>query len=223
MPAPRVIPNGIDTDFYRRIRERGPRAPRAVITLVFIGSYWYEPNRVAAEVLMHEIVPAVRERSGARVQLHLVGAAPSSAMRANTDPDIVIAGRVADVRPYLSVADSIVIPLRAGGGTRLKVLEAFAAGRPVIATAKAAEGIAVLDERHLLLRETASAMAEAVVALHRDPARAAALTREAYALVASRYAWTALAGTVRSALVEAPLRARYGAVRPKRARSTNLA
>jgi glycosyltransferase involved in cell wall biosynthesis len=207
-----VIPNGVDTGYYSRVRDRGPRAPREAINLLFVGAYWYEPNRIAAELLLNEVVPALRARTDADVRLVLVGAAPSEAMRASRDPGLVLAGRVPDVRPYLSAADAIVVPLQQGGGTRLKLLEAFAACRPVVATAKAAEGINVCDGRHLLLRETPAEMADAVLALHRLPDLAAHLTREGYDFVAARHSWSALGGFVRSALVEAALRARDGAV-----------
>lgn len=224
--APRVpisvIPNGIDTDYYRRIRARGLRVPRDVITLLFVGSYWYEPNRVAAELLLDEIVPAVRARSGAEVRLVLVGAAPSPAMLASKDPGLMLAGRVPDVRPYLSLADAIVVPLRQGGGTRLKLLEAFAACRPVVATAKAAEGIDIRDGVHVLVRENAADIADAVVALRRQPDLGERLTCCAYQLVAERYSWSALGPAVRSALVKAALGAGDGAVRGNGARAAHF-
>jgi polysaccharide biosynthesis protein PslH len=207
-----VIPNGIDTDHYARLRARGPRLSRDAIALLFVGSYWYEPNRLAAEMLLDEIVPAVRARTELEVRLILVGAAPSPAMCASTDPGLILTGRVADVRPYLSAADAIVVPLRHGGGTRLKLLEAFAARRPIVATAKAAEGIDVRDGEHLLVREDTASMADAVVALRREPELAGRLTQAGYDLIAARYSWPALAGAVRSALVEAALRASHHAV-----------
>jgi len=217
-----VIPNGIDTDYYSRIRARGLRQKSDVITLLFVGSYWYEPNRIAAELLIDEIVPDVRARSAAEVRLVLVGAAPSPAMLASTDPGLMLAGRVPDVRPYLSAADAIVVPLRQGGGTRLKLLEAFAACRPVVATAKAAEGIAAKDGVHLLVRESPAEIAAAVIRLRRDPGLGERLTSCAYQLVADRYSWTALAPAVRSALVEAPLGAGDGAIRGNGTRSAHF-
>ena len=219
-----VIPNGIDTDYYSRIRARGSRVQRDVITLLFVGSYWYEPNRIAAELLLDEIVPDVRARSAAEVRLVLVGAAPSPAMLASKDPGLMLAGRVPDVRPYLSAADAIVVPLRLqGGGTRRKkLLEAFAACRPVVATAKAAEGIAVRDGVHLLVRESPGEIAAAVIRLRRDPGLGERLTSCAYQLVADRYSWTALAPVVRSALVEAPLGAGDGAIRGNGTRAAHF-
>jgi glycosyltransferase involved in cell wall biosynthesis len=217
-----VVPNGIDTDYYSRIRARGLRAPREVITMLFVGSYWYEPNRIAAELLLDEIVPAVRARSGVDVRLLLVGAAPSPAMLASKDPGLTVAGRVPDVRPYLSLADAIVVPLRHGGGTRLKLLEAFAACRPVVATAKAAEGIDVRDGVHLLVREQTDDIADAVVELWRQPDLAERLTRQAYELVAARYSWTALGPAVRTALVEAALGSSDGAIGGNGARAAHF-
>jgi len=218
-----VVPNGIDTDYYSRIRGRGLRAPREVITMLFVGSYWYEPNRIAAELLLNEVLPAVRARSGVAVRLLLVGAAPSAAMQASRDPGLTLAGRVPDVRPYLNLADAVVVPLRHGGGTRLKLLEAFAACRPVVATAKAAEGIDVRDGVHLLVREQTDDIADAVVELWRQPALAERLTRQAYELITARYAWTALGPAVRTALVEAALGAGDGAICGNGARAANFA
>ena len=219
----RVVPNGIDTAYYQPVRSRRPRPARNVLTMLFVGSYWYEPNRHAAHVLLDEIVPAVRERTDADVRLHLVGAAPSERMRASRDPGLTLTGRVADVRPYLGFADVVVVPLHHGGGTRLKLLEAFAACRPVVATAKAAEGIDVGDDRHLLVREDAASIADAVLALWRQPDLAERLTREAFALVEARYAWSALSETVGFALVEAALGAGHGPVRKNGSRTHHFA
>lgn len=198
-----VIPNGIDVEYYAAIRSgRTRRLARAIPNLLFVGSFWYEPNRVAAERLARDIVPRVSSLLNGDARCYLVGAAPSEAMLAAAAADrrIVVPGRVPDVRPYLALADVVVVPLLHGGGTRLKLLEAFAAERPIIATAKAAEGLAVADGEQLLLRESDDDIAEAVGALMRDSARAARLARAGYDFVSATYAWQALRGTLHEAL-----------------------
>jgi glycosyltransferase involved in cell wall biosynthesis len=215
-----VVPNGIDADAYAGVRAGRPRR-RTTPTLIFVGAYWYEPNRIAAESLIAEILPAVRARLGPDVRLLLIGAAPSAAMLAAAERDgkIVVTGRVPDVRPYLGLADVSVVPLRQGGGTRLKILESFAAARPVVATAKAAEGLDARDGEHLLVRESVDEIVDAICTLWADPVRATELGRSGYELVNATYSWQALRGTVRTALqaalppsVEAALGARDRAV-----------
>lgn len=219
--AVRVVPNGVDVASYAGLRSGAARRPRRRrLGMLFVGAFWYEPNRIAGEELALEILPRVRAHLDEEVRLYLVGAAPSAAMLAASTRDdaIVVTGRVADVRPYLGLADVVAVPLRQGGGTRLKLLEAFAAERAVVATAKAAEGLAVRDGEQLLLREGDDAIAEAVCALLRDPQRAAALASAGRALVDATYSWDALRPLVHEALapwapsVEAALGARDGAI-----------
>ncbi|MFN2460772.1 MAG: glycosyltransferase family 4 protein [Candidatus Velthaea sp.] len=204
--AVRVIPNGIDVAYYADIRAgKTRRMARRAPALLFVGSFWYEPNRLAAETLVADILPRVRAELGGDVRLLLVGAAPSEAMlsAANLDRGIVVTGRVADVRPYLTLADVVVVPLAHGSGTRLKLLEAFAAARPVVATAKAAEGLEVGDGVELLMRETPADIAAAVCELLREPDGAAALAATALRTVTERYSWEALRATVRAAVAGA--------------------
>lgn len=203
---PRVIPNAVALEDYDDVRSgRFRRMERATPSMTFVGSFWYEPNRVAADVLIADVLPRVRAALGAETRLYLVGAAPSAAMTAAaaSDRGLVVPGRVPDVRPYLALADVVVVPLRHGGGTRLKILEAFAAGRPVVATPKAVEGLDVQDEQHLLVRDDAEGIAAAVCALWHDRERAGRLADAAFALVRDRYGWDAVAPALRDALADA--------------------
>jgi glycosyltransferase involved in cell wall biosynthesis len=207
---PRAIPNGIDVGYYAAIRSRrSRRLARGAPNLLFVGSFWYEPNRVAAERLAFEIVPRIVSMSGREVRCYLVGAAPSEAMLAASREGrrVVVPGRVPDVRPYLALADVVVVPLLHGGGTRIKLLEAFAAERAIVATAKAAEGLDVRDGEQLLMRESDDEIAQAVCALIDDPARATRLARAGYELVATTYSWEALRSLLHEALAAAPARA----------------
>lgn len=213
-PPISIIPNGVDIAAYASVRARPVGRSTNTLTIAYIGSYWYEPNRIAAEYLIDDVLPAVRARTDADVRLFLVGAGPSPAMcAAATRRGITVTGRVADVRRYLRLADAVVVPLRHGGGTRLKILEAFAALRPVVATTKAVEGIDARDGITYLDAETAPAIATAVVSLQRDRASAERIARAAFALVCERYSWGAIASAVADALMEASLSARNGPIR----------
>ena len=115
---------------------------------------------------------------------------------ANADRGITVTGRVPDVRPYLALADIVVAPLAYGSGTRLKLLEAFAAGRAVVATAKAAEGLDVRDGIELLMRDEPVAFTRALIELGEAPDRRSMLAANAYRRVAERYSWDVLAAQV---------------------------
>lgn len=108
--------------------------------------------------------------------------------------------RTAPVRPYLAQASVMVIPLRAGSGTRIKVLEAMASGKAIVSTTLGAEGLDVAHGEHLLLADSAGAFARAAADLVRDPARRAALGREARRLVETRYSWDLQAAKLEQAV-----------------------
>ncbi len=123
-------------------------------TLLYAGGYFWSPNVDAAHLLIAEIYPKLRVRyPGTR--LVLVGREPTPEMEAaaRSNENIVVTGEVADVRPYLLEADIVPVPLLVGGGMRVKILEAFAAGIPVVSTTKGCEGINVVDGRELLIRD----------------------------------------------------------------------
>jgi glycosyltransferase involved in cell wall biosynthesis len=204
----RVIPNGIDTVAYSDLRSGRLRRARCTApTLGFIGSFWYAPNAHAAEVLIDDVLPKVRRDVSPEARLVLVGASPSAPMlaAAAADAGIVVPGRVPDVRPYLAICDLVVVPLAHGSGTRLKILEAFAAGKPVVATAKAVEGLDVCDGEHVLIAEDADALATAVARLVREPQLPRRLTRAAFRLVEEQYSWTALRAVLADALSREPV------------------
>ncbi|NJL83623.1 MAG: glycosyltransferase, partial [Chloroflexaceae bacterium] len=126
-----VVPNGVNVDHYAEVRSghcplpQGLRGDRRY--LLFLGQLSYEPNTVAARLLLDAIYPPLKQRYP-DLCLLLVGRNPTAFMlqAAEHDPDIVVTGSVADVRPYLAMASIMAVPLQQGGGTRLKILEAFA-------------------------------------------------------------------------------------------------
>jgi glycosyltransferase involved in cell wall biosynthesis len=165
-----VVPNGVP-----------PLSPSAVAQrrdAIFVGSLDWRPNAGAAEELAREIWPLCRGLlPGAR--LVLVGRNPPSAVRALAARDVIVTGSVSSVQPYLDSAFATAIPLRAGSGTRIKILEAWAAGVPVVASRIAAEGLPYRDGVDLLLAEEPDQFARALVRLWRDRPLAEGLIAEA--------------------------------------------
>lgn len=187
---PLVVPNGVDTATYDPAAvAAAPGLPGGVPWLVFTGKLDYRPNIEACRWLVEEVMPLVwRAIPDARVAL--VGRDPAPAVRALAGERVTLSGWVPDTRPYIRDATVYVVPLRVGGGTRLKLLEALAMGCAIVSTTQGAEGVAV--ENAALLRDMPQDFAAAVVALIGDAARRAALGRAARALAVSRYDWTAI-------------------------------
>ena len=171
--------------------------------LLFVGNLTYDPNVVAARLLADEILPAVRERHPGAT-LDVVGPHDARLARVAGVPGIRLTGRVPHVGPYYAGADVVVVPLRHGAGTRIKVLEAFAHRRPVVATPAAVAGLDVLSGREILVAEAADDLAAAVGDLLDDPTRAAALVEAATTLVTDRYSRAAVGPIARAAILGRP-------------------
>lgn len=165
-----------------------PLAASPEPVVAFVGLLGWAPNADAAVWLAEEVWPHVR-RSMPEARLVLVGREPTAAVRALARQDVAVTGTVPEVTPYLARARVAVAPLRAGGGSRLKILEALDAGRPVVATTIGAEGLESLVGRGILLADGAERFAETVVDLLRDPDRAASLGRQGNHAVAERFSW----------------------------------
>ncbi len=185
-----VIPNGVNLEFYRR-ENTAPAALRRP-ALVFTGKMDYRPNVDAVSWFAAEVWPLIRIRCP-EAHFYIVGQKPHAQVRALADrPGLVVTGRVGDVRPYLAGADLCVVPLRIGGGTRLKVLEAMAMGLPVVSTHLGCDGFPFVNDREASLADEPPAFAEAVLALLADPARASAMARTAKASVTAHYGWDSI-------------------------------
>lgn len=178
-----------------------PPAPETA-NLLFVGNLTYEPNRVAARLLVEEILPRVQARRP-DTKLDLVGAHDHSLTELGSAPGVRLSGPVPDVSPHYASASVVVAPLPYGGGTRIKLLEAFAHRRPVVATAAAAAGLDVAHDRELMIVDDVDELARSICLLLDDPARAAALVEAAFGLVTARYSHTAVAPHVRSAILGA--------------------
>lgn len=192
-----VVPNGVDLDAFQHT----PPGDAVVMT----GSFSYTPNADGARWLARAVWPLVRHAHPA-AELRLVGLAGETVLADLAGlPGVTVVGTVPAVQPELARARVAVAPIFVGGGTRLKILEAFAAGRPVVSTTVGAEGIALADGREALLRDTPEAFADAVSGLLRDAGAAGRMGAVGRDLVAARYAWAHSADLL-EALIERNVR-----------------
>jgi glycosyltransferase involved in cell wall biosynthesis len=194
-----VVNNGLSSEFYAPSSER-ERVARGR-DFLFLGTYTYKPNEVAARILIEEIMPRMRQRvPGARLVLVGRGVRPWMQEAARQDPSLVVTGEVADVRPFLASAAAMIVPLTIGSGTRLKILEAFASRCPVITTIKGAEGLGALDETHLLYAEDPEAFLQQIERLISEPKLSLSLTNNAYELFVKTFSWGAIGHSVKASV-----------------------
>ena len=184
-----VIPNGIDTDAYQSSRAtRG----KEEACLLFTGTMDFRPNVDAVLWFARNVLPLVKAQVP-NVQFLIVGQRPHGRLSAlRRDPAITLTGWVEDVKPYFRQATVYVAPLRMGGGTRLKLLEAMSMEKPVVATSLGAEGYPVENGRELLLADTPRSFAKAVVSLLEDRTRRSELAQTARAFVEDKYDWRSI-------------------------------
>lgn len=191
------VPNGVDTGYFA-FRERDPGSRR----LVFLGNLLHPPNSAALRFFLEEVWPVIRRRNAA-LELDVIGE-PGRFREGTPDPPgVVFHGVVEDVRPFLAAACLMVVPILSGSGTRLKVLEAFAAGVPVISTPLGCEGIDIESGREVLLAESPEDFIAGALRMAEHPEDSAALARRARQLVESRYTWSAIAAELERAWGEA--------------------
>ncbi|MGE5361248.1 MAG: glycosyltransferase [Bacteroidales bacterium] len=192
-----VVKTGVETSYFAP-ENRAATQPRH---LVFTGSMDWIPNEDAMLHFVGEILPLIR-RAEPSVTLSIVGRAPTPAVQALAQrAGIQVTGRVDDVRPHIAEAAVYVVPIRIGGGTRLKIFEAMAMGKAVVSTTVGAEGLPVTPGRDLIVEDGPQRFADAVVQLLRDDARRAALGQRARAMVVGAYDWAAVAGDLERALM----------------------
>jgi glycosyltransferase involved in cell wall biosynthesis len=201
------VPNAMELTEPLR-RADGVKDARQV-SLLFVGNLTYQPNIEAATVLVRDILPAVRRRLGDQVAVTLVGSHGSELNRL-AGPGVELKGFVPDLAAVYEGADVAVVPLRRGGGTRIKLLEAFAHRVPVVASTVAAAGLEASDERHLLLADDPDEAAAAIEKLISKPSFAARLSAEAWLLVRDRYSTDVVLPRVRQFFARA---AAHGAAR----------
>jgi glycosyltransferase involved in cell wall biosynthesis len=184
-----VIPNGVDTDANHPAHDTP--APN---TLIYPGAVTYDANYDAARYFIHDVLPLVRQQI-AEARFTVTGATGSVDVRdLAAQPGVTFAGYLPDVAPAIRSSWAVVVPLRLGGGTRLKILEAMALGTPVISTRKGAEGIDVRDGENILLADQPEELAQAVVRLLNDSTLRTHIARHARTLVKRQYDWQQIAG-----------------------------
>lgn len=183
-PPVHVVPNGVDCQ-----HNRPGLALSHPNTLVYNGALTYSANFDAMQFFLVEILPLIR-RQVPTVQLTITGSTAGVSLdNLPLDDGVHLSGYVEDVRPLVAGSQVCVVPLRQGGGTRLKILEAMALGTAVVSTTKGAEGLDVVDGEHLLIADEPQAFAQATVRLMRDESLRRYLTQNARRLVEQRYDW----------------------------------
>jgi sugar transferase (PEP-CTERM/EpsH1 system associated) len=197
-----VVPTGVDIKKYSPgvEAEKVGKSPDGPL-VVFLGSMDWEPNIDGVEYFCREVWPRVSEAVPA-ARFRVVGRDPSPRVRRLASEKVEVTGTVPSVVEHLREADVVVVPLRVGGGTRLKIFEAMAAGKAVVSTTVGAEGLDVTHGEDILLADDAASFAESVKSLLRDATRRENLGRAAAAL-AARYDWSVIARRFEEVLARA--------------------
>jgi len=181
-----VVPNGVDTEYFKP----SPKILPLKYDLVYVGSMNYYPNIDAVLWLCREIMPLIWQRRP-QTTLAIVGRNPPNAVEVlQTDSRIRVTGTVADVRPYWSGASVVILPIRIGSGTKLKVLEAAAMGQAMVGTSVAFEGIDFENARHAVYCEQVDELATAVLDLLEDDEKRKRLGLSARQFVCKQYSWS---------------------------------
>lgn len=184
-----LVPNGVDLAAFPYVAEQQARRD-----IVFVGNLGYYPNIDAVQWFVSEVLPRVDQPA----RLQLVGARPARAIRALAAPSprVDLIGPVPDVHPYLRAAAVAVVPMRAGSGQQLKLIEAMASGTAVVTSSLSAAGLALRDGVHALIADDPAAMAAAVDRLLADADLRAALAQQARLLVEQAHSWEASAAAL---------------------------
>jgi glycosyltransferase involved in cell wall biosynthesis len=184
-----VIPNAADVEYYQ---PRPTDPPPDGRTLVYFGLLSTVPNIDGVLHFVQDIWPRIAE-ADPEARCKIIGGQPPPSLQALAGPRIELTGFVSDLRPHLAEAAAVVVPLRLGGGTRLKIVEAMAMGKAIVSTTLGAEGIEAVPGRDILLEDEPAAFAGAVNRLLAEPDLAARIGRSARQLAVDRYAWSGAA------------------------------
>ena len=193
-----VVQTGVDTSFFTPDSGTPERAH-----LVFTGSMDWLPNEDGMVYFCREILPLIR-KAEPNATLSIIGRSPTPAVRRLADAHHVeVTGRVDDIRSHVARGAVYVVPLRIGGGTRLKIFEAMAMGRAVVSTTVGAEGLPVTSGRDVMIADDPTSFAQAVLRLIRDTEARRQLEAAARRLVVERYDWSAVAKDFEEAISRA--------------------
>ncbi len=191
-----VVKTGVDTAYFTPQPDRATRPAH----IVFTGSMDWLPNEDGMQYFVREILPLV-QRAEPEATLSIIGRSPTPAVkRLAAEAGVDVTGRVDDVRPHVAAGSIYVVPLRIGGGTRLKIFEAMSMAKAVVSTTIGAEGLPVTDGRDIVIADEPSAFAAAIVRLIRDTAARREIESAARRLVVERYDWSAVAQDFEDAL-----------------------
>lgn len=195
----RLVPNGVDCATFRKYTVgRNHERP----TLLYLGALSWQPNAKAAEFMAREVMPRIlKERPDVRLQI--VGRNPGSEVNALSQlPNVEVHANVPDVGVYLEQASILAVPLDSGGGTRLKILEAFAAGLPVVSTPVGCEGIECRHGEHLWVTDR-SRFAEGLLDALNAPQLATEFAERARTLAEETYDWSVIGKSACEAVAQA--------------------
>lgn len=183
-----VIANGVDTEYFDA--DRIEVIPKSVIMVS--GMNWF-PNRDAVLYMCDKIWPLLKS-TVPEATWTIVGASPPKKIRelARNDNNVVVTDFVDDVRPYMKKAETYLCPMRDGGGTRLKILDALSMGMPIVATTMACEGIDVEPERHVLIANSPEEFIKQIVRVQNDESLRSKLSSEARKFVEEKFSWSVI-------------------------------
>ncbi len=178
-----LIPNGVDMNYFQP--KEVTQKPHSI---VFVGMMKYVPNYDGINYFLDEIFPGILEQYP-DCTFTIIGKNPPPSISRRANKNINVAGFVEDTRPYIDEASVYVVPLRMGGGTRLKIMEALSMKKPLVTTSIGCEGIDVEDRKTALVADDPQAFAEAVMELFENKELADRLTEQGYELVLNKYGW----------------------------------
>lgn len=189
-----VVPNGVDINYFR------PTSNEEIVPgrVVFLGPTYMFPNRDAVEFFLSSSWPMIKQKCP-RATLDIIGKnRPGDKERFESHPGVTVHGFVPDIRPYFARAECSVVPLRVGGGTRLKVLDAWSMGKPIVSTTIGCEGLETADGDNILVRDEPATIASAVVQLLSDDGLRNRLKHAGRRTAETVYAWPVIGEKLRS-------------------------
>jgi glycosyltransferase involved in cell wall biosynthesis len=186
-----VVENGVDTAWFSQMERNESPHP----TVLFVGTFRWLPNLEAVRILVQKIWPAVKQQLP-KARLAIVGAAPTAEVLnfAQSDASISVSGNIPDIREAFATAHILAAPVWSGKGTRYKVLEALAAGTPVVATSTAVEGLAIQPGKEAIVVDDVAKFSEALISLLQNVTRREQLRVAGRTFVKQQFDWNLIAG-----------------------------
>ena len=186
----RTIPTGVDVDFFAPDSE----TPVKANSISFCGSMDWLPNEDAMIFFIREVLPLIKEKKP-DVSLTIIGRNPSPNLKnlLKTQEDVVLTGWVEDTRPYIAESQVVIVPIRIGGGTRMKIYEAMSMGKAVVSTPVGAEGLPVLNGENIVIEDDPSGFATAVLQLMDAPEIRRGIEKQASEFVRQHFTWSRVA------------------------------